>query len=82
MPRLVKQIEKKVKAGLQKPWVPTAALFHGARDCGDFYSQQSFGGSCPLRTENIKVPNTQENISDCKFYSNSVACFYCLLILL
>lgn len=75
MPRLVKEIEKRVKVGLQKPWVPTAALFHGGRDCGEFYLQQSFGNCCPLRTESLTIPRSQEDSSDCKF-------FFCTILLL
>lgn len=81
MPRLVKEIEKKIRAGLQKPWVPTQALFHGARDCEEFYLQQSFGEASPLRTEHVVIPNTQEITSDGKFASyKSVVKPVCFLL--
>lgn len=64
VPRLVKEIERRLKAGLQKPWVPSGALFEGGRDCGEFYLQQSLGCSKPLRTENLSIPRTQDACSD------------------
>lgn len=68
MPRLVKEIEKRVKIALQKPWLPSDMLFCGARDCNEFYLQGSFGSCCPLKTENLVIPKTQENNDDSKLF--------------
>lgn len=67
VPRLVKEIERRVKMALEKRWVPTNLLYHGARDCGDAYLWQSFGNSCPLMTESLSIPETQINTDEREF---------------
>lgn len=67
VPRLVKEIEKRIEVALEKPWVPTCLLEYGARDCGNLYLQQSFGNSCPLKSERIYVPQVDAETSEGRF---------------
>lgn len=82
VPKLVKEIEKRVKVALQKPWVPTCVLFHGTRDCGDFFNWQSFGNSRMLVSRYLHIPRTEQNQSK-SIYRHQHTCnnIYIILIL-
>lgn len=67
--QLTKEIEKRIKIGLQKPWVPSDVLFYGSRDCGDFYLAQSFGNSGPLTSQYLHIPRTSSNNSESTFFT-------------
>lgn len=69
VPRLVKDIEERIKLNLGKPWVPSLLLKGGVRVCETGYLKQSCGDCNPLETVNVQIPQTQLCISeDLKYY--------------
>ncbi|KAF2884096.1 hypothetical protein ILUMI_22064 [Ignelater luminosus] len=64
VPRLIKEIENRIKLSFEKPWVPNCLLKDGMRDCGNTQLRQDFSHGFPLQTENIRIPSTQGNYSE------------------
>lgn len=57
----MKEIEEKIKLSFGKLWVPTSFLKYGVRDCGKRYLKQGFSSSYHLQTENVHIPDMQNN---------------------
>ncbi|KAF5285613.1 hypothetical protein FQR65_LT13094 [Abscondita terminalis] len=63
IPKLVKNIEEKLRLSLEKPWLPADFLKHGTRECKKFDLKHDFGYGHSLQTENVEIPDLQR--SDC-----------------
>ncbi|XP_017774067.1 PREDICTED: coiled-coil domain-containing protein 22 [Nicrophorus vespilloides] len=64
IPKLVKDIKENLKLSLEQPWLPPNFILNGAQVYDTTYFQQGLCYSVPLKSENIQIPNTAENVTE------------------